>query len=239
MGIGSDFQRGRDSIKRRTGIDVAGFGAGTLIGGGMGGSIGGSMDTISGALGDITGQTAADAARRAAAQQEAAGQRAITVAEDAQLRLEEQLAPFVNALGIDLLPQIQGLYGPTAGQSITQDPALQALLDESQRRISAQQSAQGRPFAETDMLMQDAFLRTGSDLLSRQRSDLLSALGIGQASAAQTGASGVGTASSVGNLLTQIANAQAGGTIGAAQARAAGTGNILGTGLQLLGLGLG
>lgn len=202
------------------------------------GEAGINIDTsgIKGVVDDITGRSAADAARDAARQQEAAGQRAITVAEDAQLRLEEQLAPFVGALGTDLLPQVQTLFGAGAGEAIMQDPALQALLDESQRRIQAQQSAQGRPLAETDILLQDAFLRTGSDLLSRQRGDLLSALGIGQASAAQTGASGVGTASSVGNLLTQIANAQAGGTVGAAQAQAAGTQNLLNTGLGLLGL---
>ena len=184
-------------------------------------------DGIQGAFEDFTGKSAERAAREAARRQEEAGQRAITVAEEAQFRLEDALAPFVGALGIDLLPQVQNLFGPTAGQSITQDPALQALLNESQRRIQATQAAQGRPGAETDMMLQDAFLRTGSDLLSRQRGDLLSALGMGQASAAQTGVSGINTAGRTGDLLTQIANAQAGGLVGGAQARAAGTGNIV------------
>lgn len=192
-------------------------------------------DAIQGAYDDISGRSAARAARDAARSQEEAGQRAITVAEDAQLRLEEALSPFVGALGTDLLPQVQQLFGPSAGESITQDPALQALLNESQRRIQAVQASQGRPAQETDVLLQDAFLRTGADLLSRQRGDLLSALGMGQSSAAQTGVSGLQTAGRTGDLLTQIANAQASGIIGSQQAGAAGTGNVL----NLVGQGLG
>jgi hypothetical protein len=236
MGIGSFFQEQiRDPLRESTGLDIAGFGVGNLLGGGLGGAVGLAIDPLTGAINDITGRSAEEAARRAAGLQEDAGQRAITVAEEAQRRLEESLAPFAGALGTDLLPQAQGLFGPTAGASIAQDPALQALLDESQRRIQASQAAQGRPAGETDVLLQDAFLRTGSDLLSRQRSDLLSALGVGQASAAQTGVSGINTAGRTGDLLTQIANAQAAGQVGAAQAGAAGTQNVV----NLLGQGLG
>jgi hypothetical protein len=142
----------------------------------------------------------------------------------------------VRALGTDLIPQVSGLFGPTAGASIASDPAFGAILDETQRRIQANQAAQGRPGAETDLRLQDAFLRTGTDLLSRQRGDLLSALNFGQGSAAQTGVSGINTAGRTGDLLTQIASAQGAAGLAGAQARAQGTQNVLNTALGLGGL---
>jgi len=234
LGVGSWFQEEvRDPVRNETGIDIAGLGLGGITGGVIG------EDAIGDFYEDLTGKSAERAARDAARVQEAAGQRAITVADEAQRRLEEQLAPFIQALGLDLIPQVQNLFGANAGESLVQDPALQALLNETQRRIQAGQSATGRPTGETNAMLQDAFLRTGTDLLSRQRGDLLSALGIGQSSAAQTGVSGINTAGRTGDLLTQIANSQAAGMVGGAQARAQGTGQMLGTGLNLLGMFLG
>ena len=193
-------------------------------------------DVVQEGLDIVRGKDAQEAAERAAKIQEKVGQRAITVSEEAQLRLEEALAPFIQALGTDLIPQVQSLYGANVGESISQDPALQALLDESQRRITGMQSAQGRPLGETDMLLQDAFLRTGSDLLSRQRGDLLSALQFGQSSAAQQGVSGINTGRDIGSYLTQIANAQGGAQIAGAQARSAGLNNLLNLGGQIAGM---
>lgn len=192
----------------------------------------------------LTGQTAAEAAERGARAQAEAGREASRVAEEAQFRLEETLAPFVQALGVDLMPQVGALFGPESQiGDITQDPANQAILNEVQRRVQAQQSAGGRPAVETGQFLQDALLRTSSDLLqreraeqSRQRSDLLGALQFGQSSAAQTGVSGIQTGQNVGNLLTQIANAQAAGGIGAAQAQAQGAQNLLQTGAGIAGM---
>lgn len=215
--------------------DTLGFDSG-------GGGLGGLLDPLS--LGDpledafksISGQTAQDEAAAGARRAEEVGQRAITVSEDAQKRLEETLAPFVAALGTDLIPQVQGLFGENAGQSILNDPALKALQDDAERRILAAQAARGRTGAgETPAILQDAFLRTGADLLSRQRGDLLSALGVGQSSAAQTGFSGVNTARGTGDLLTQIANAQTAGALGGAQARSQGLGNLINLGASAFG----
>ena len=183
-----------------------------------------------GAIRDISGISGAFAAEQGAKIQEDAGQRAITVSDEAQRRLEGLLAPFGD-FGTDLIPQAQRLFGPTAGASIASDPALVALQDEAERRILAGQAARGRVDAgETAPMLQDAFLRTGADLLSRQRGDLLSALGLGQASAAQTGVSGIGTAGRTGDLLSQIANAQSAGLIGAQGAKSQGLSNILSLG---------
>lgn len=188
-------------------------------------------DPLEDAFKTISGQSAEDAAREAARRQEAAANRAIDVQEAAQLRLEETLAPFVSALGTDLLPQVSSLFGASAGESILNDPVLQSLQGDAERRILQNQAVQGRlSTQETSNALQDAFLRSGLGLLSQQRGDLLGALGMGQASAAQTGVSGAQTGANVGNLLTQIGNAQAAGLIGGQQARSQGLNNLIGLG---------
>ena len=69
-------------------------------------------------------------------------------------------------------------------------------------------------------------------LAQQRRNELLNALIMGQSSAAQTGAAGLGTAGSVGSLLTQAGNAAAAGGIGAAQAQAQGLQNMAGLGMM-------
>ena len=187
----------------------------------------------------ILGNNVADAAKEAARIAERQGNLAIESITDSQLRLEETLFPFVKELGLDLLPQIPLLFGGSTKESIINNPVFNSLFDEAQRRIEARQGASGRPFAETSQFLQDAFIRTGADLLSRERADLLSALNFGQSSAAQTGVSGVNTAGQVGDLLTQIANSQGAGLITAANAKSQGVGNILDFGGKIIGFGAG
>ena len=106
----------------------------------------------------------------------------------------------------------------------------------AEQRILASQAARGRLGAgETAEQLQDAFTRSSLGFLGQQRSDLLNALRFGQASAAQQAAAGVQTGANVGNLLTQIGNAQASGIVGAANARAQGIQNL--AGLASFGLG--
>lgn len=202
-----------------------------------GGGVGNVLDPF-GVIRDVTGISGAAAAEEAAGRQEEAGQRAITVQEQAQQRLEETLAPFVSSLGTELLPQVSGLFGPTAGESILGDPVLQALQQDAERKILQRQASGGRlDTRETDVALQDAFLRSGMGFLGQQRNDLLNALGMGQASAAQTGVSGVQSGANIGDLLTQIGNVQAGGIMGGQQARTQGLGNLISLGSMAFGGG--
>ena len=215
---------------------LGGSGLGSFdLGGDIGGLLAGNqladaagIPTLGEAISGFTGQTGAEAALEGAALQAALGERGISVGEEVQLRLEETLSPFVG-FGTDLLGRGSSLFGAGAGESITSDPVFTALADEAQRRIINRQAASGRlETGETPELLQDALLRTGADLLSRERSDILNAIGLGQSSAAQTGFAGAESARGTQDLLTQIGNVQAAGGIGAAQSLGQGSQNIAG-----------
>lgn len=76
---------------------------------------------------------------------------------------------------------------------------------------------------------------TQEDLRQRDIGNLMAAAGMGQSSAAQTGAAGQSAASAMGDLAQQGAAAQAAGTLGAAQARNQMLGGLVGAGLYGLG----
>lgn len=176
------------------------------------------------------------AASEAAKQQRRAGGEAIAAQQAAQAQLREDLAPFASGLGTELLPQAQQLFGPSAFEAVKQDPVLQAIQEDAERKIMASQAARGRLGAgETPEQLQEAFTRSSLGFLGQQRSDLLNALRLGQASAAQVGAAGMQTGSNIANLLTQIGNVRAAGTIGQQQAQAQALQNVAGLGGSLLG----
>ena len=201
------------------------------------GSLGltGLTDSIEDGFKSLTGQTAQDAARDAAIKQEEAGQRALTIQEDAQRRLEERLAPF-EQFGLGALGRAETLFGPNAGAAIQSDPLLNQLQSQTQEQILARQAAQGRiGTGDTLQILQNALLGNQLGFLQSERDAALNRLGLGQSSAAQTGFSGIQSAGAAGNILGQIANAQAGGLIGGAQARQQGLGNLLSLGGQVVG----
>lgn len=184
----------------------------------------------------LTGADAAEkASRRGAKIQTTMGQQAFDLIQDQTEQSREDLAPFLQ-FAQGLIPQAEGLFGSNAATSIINDPAFGALADEAERRIMASQAARGRlGTEETPIMLQDALLRTGVDLLGRQRGDFLSALGLGSGVATNLASVGGQSAAQGGDLLTQIANAQASGLQGQAMAKQQGFGNLLGLGA--LGVG--
>ena len=172
-------------------------------------------DTVTDFVGDITGANAqADAARDASRTQVRLGEQAIDRVDAQQALFREDLTPFREELGLNLLPQVAELYGPEAIEGFLQSPIFQSLADDATRRVLAAQASVGRAGAgETGPLLQDQLIRTGFDLLSRERGDLLNAIQFGQNAATQTGVSGNTNTAAASDLLTQIANASAAGTI--------------------------
>jgi hypothetical protein len=167
------------------------------------------------------------AARRAADAQRNSAQAGIQAQQEAIEQLRGDLGPF-REFGAGLLPQAQQLFGANAGQQITQDPVFQSLAGAAREQIEARQAARGRTFLpETDVAIQDAFLRTGSDLLGQRQASLLNAIGVGQSSAARTGQGAIQTGGNISNLLTQIGNVQAGGIAGQQAATQQGLGNLI------------
>lgn len=178
-------------------------------------------DRVTNFVGDLTGANqVADAQRDGARIQAQAGQNAIDRIDASQALFREDLTPFREELGYNLLPQVAQLYGPDAGTAMLNNPIFQALADDATRRTLAAQASVGRAGAgETGPLLQDQLLRTGYDLLSRERGDLLNAIGYGQNAATQVGVTGNQNAVRIGDLLTQIGNVNAAGGMAGANAR--------------------
>jgi hypothetical protein len=169
---------------------------------------------------DVSGISGARAIQEAQELQEQFGREALDVQRQAQLRLEETLAPFVQ-FSTGLLPQFQSLMtDPLSNQTITD---LTSLVDLSNPALS--------PLAES--IAAEAAPLTAFDLASRERGDLLSALRLGQASAAQQAAGGLETGGARQDLLTQIGNVQAAGGLGQAQALGQGAQNLAGLGTAI------
>jgi hypothetical protein len=183
------------------------------------GSLGGSLDAFSGKAG-------ADAALEGAQAQTQLGRDALAVNREAEERMRQRLSPFVG-VGTDALGQANQLFGADAAGTVMNDPAFQAAADRQELEILNRQSAQGRlNTAETGGALMSGFSNLGSDFLSRQRGDVLNAVQLGQASAAQTAASNLQGGASRGSILSGIGNAQAAGGMGAAQSMSQGTSNI-------------
>ena len=175
------------------------------------------------ALADISGITGAAAAREGARLQEELAREGLLEQDIAQRRLEETLAPFVG-LGTGLIPGFEQLFQGDVGSSIAASQNITDLTSLADQMIMDNPAF--NPNAPS--LLREGALLSGTDLLSRERGDLLSALGLGQASAAQQAAGGLQTGQNRVDLLSQIGNVQAAGGIGAAQALGQGGQNIAG-----------
>lgn len=185
------------------------------------GFIGDSIDAF-------TGQAGAEASLEGARQQALLGREGLASIRERQQRLEQTLAPFVGE-GRSRISQAEQLFGPGAAQQITQDPAFQAAADRLKLQALTSQAARGRlPTQETAEQIQGGLTRLGSDFLTRQRGDLLRQIQLGQASAAQQGASSLGTSQRAGDILSQIGAVTGAGGIGAAQSLAQGQSNVAG-----------
>lgn len=217
-------------------------------------------------VGGITGQTQADAAKKAAQiQAQAATNAAQLQAQTADKQIAAQQAaaaqqradldPFVQQ-GLSFIPQqnqavaqSQALFGPNASQEIMNNPMFQALLDQSQTNILQNQAVRGRlGTGETPQFLQDAALRTGFDVLNQERSAqlqnagfLANLVGQGQSAAAGQGAAAIQTGQGISNTLGQSTAMQNDLLTSGAAANAAGiigAGNAYGQGAQnLISLG--
>lgn len=198
---------------------------------------------------------AAKASERAAQQQAEAGQagiaaqermleRQIQAAEGAEQRTRETLQPFVDA-GSQGLGDLNNLVTNPQAQAdyVMQSPFYQSLAQDAQNRLFANQAARGKlGSGETAQALQNSLVLLGTDLLNQsigQRQNL-AAIGAnaaaGQGTAIQNTGSQVAAAqgaagSNIANLLTQIGNAQASGTVGAANAGTQGFNNLVNTAL--------
>lgn len=176
----------------------------------------------------MSGQAGERAALEAALIQEAFAREALGETAASQLRLEETLAPFVG-FGRNVIPEYQNLFGADVASSIAASPTISDL------QAMGSQAVASNPFLASlnPAGLQSAQLVSGIPLLSRERSDLLSAIGLGQASAAQEAAGNLQTGANRADLLAGIGNVQASGLIGGQQARAQGAQNAAAAGTAI------
>jgi hypothetical protein len=217
--------------------------------------VGDTVDSVTGSL--FGGDDAADAAREAGDVQ---AQATIKAAELQQEGLQDvlgfqrealatsrsDLQPF-RAAGVNALQQVAPLINdPQAQADFVQDnPFFEALAQDAQRRIFNTGAASGRGFAGgTAQALNNSIMLLGNDLVDRQIGRQMGLVNTGQASAAgqanaaqnfgqQAGAATMSTNRTIGDLMTQGANAQASGIVGAANAQQGALNTAINTGLGI------
>ena len=138
------------------------------------------------------------------------------------------LQPFeqVGQRGVDLA----GFLGDPGAQFdfLQNNPLFQSALQNANLQMQRGAAARGRLSSgdTLEQLSQNTLL-AAQPLLQNQRSDILNLLNLGRGVASERGGIIQGTAADVANLQTGGAAAEAGGIIGAANARGQRAGNIL------------
>lgn len=195
---------------------------------------------------NITGKSQKDAAISAAQIQADAATNAAQMTADATEQQRQDLQPFTEFGSSFIDPaqqavaQSQQLFSDPS--SIMSNPFFQALQGQAQTDILQNAAVRGRlDSGGTQTHLQDSALRTGFDVLNQERNANMqnvqmfqNLVGQGQnAASGQAGFTGFGNQVQTGQL-TDAAGALAAGKIGAANASAAGAGNILSLGSSFL-----
>lgn len=179
------------------------------------------MSFIGDIIGGITGATgAAQAAEQGAATQSAAAGKGIEEQRRQFDKLVELMSPYIQA-GTGAIGQQQaliGLGGPEAQQKaisgFEQSPLFQSMTQQGESAILQNASATGGLRGGNVQAALSQFRPQALNALIEQQYGRLGGLAtIGQASAAGQAASGMESASNIGNLLANQAAATAGGQI--------------------------
>ena len=192
---------------------------------------------IGGIASDLTGSTAADAARAAAQTQVDSGQLAIDELRRSAGEGQAFLEPF-SQLGQQGLDQSNFLTDPNAQFDFLQNnPLFQMGLDNANRVTQQSAASRGRLSAgDTLQQLNNNALLTAQPLIANQQNSIQNLLNQGLQTAQGQGNIAIGQGTNIANTTTDIGAALAGGQVGAANARGQGASNILGAGAQLAGL---
>jgi hypothetical protein len=210
-------------------------------------------------VGGLSGKNAAEAAGNAAELQTQAANHAADLQNEQFQAFMKNLAPY-QQLGTDTIPQLmQMLNGGSLTQGFSFDPSdlentpgYQFTLNQGLKGLANSASAKGLGLSGAQLKgMQDYTTGLAQNTYNQQYQNALNSyttnygvkndqfnrlsglLGLGQNAAAGVGNAGMQTASKVGDLMTQGANAGASGLIGAANAQTQGTNNMLSLGIGL------
>lgn len=173
-------------------------------------------------------------------------------------QLQQNLKPYMD-LGTNTIPGLQSQLGKLGGMSfnfnptmdqLEQTPGYQFALQQGSKNLNNQLAAKGLNLSGAQAKGLDQFntglasqtyqqqyqnalqqFMTNYGVQGDQYNRLSGLVGLGQNAAAGVGNAGLQTASNAGNLITSGANAQAAGTIGAANAINGGLGSVGQSGL--------
>jgi len=182
--------------------------------------------------GDLLGGNAADAAKDAAALQAEAGRNALEVNQAQFAQTRSDLEPF-RQFGTGGISNLEGAINDPS-QRVLNNPFFTALANQQEQRTLASAAARGKVGSGgTGDDLQRNLLLLGNQFAQQDISNLQNQVNTGLGAATQTGAFGQQSAASAGGILGNIANAQAAGKVGAANAQQQGFSNILGIGLGI------
>jgi len=183
----------------------------------------GSLGIIKDPLGIEAGE---DAAQTAANIQSQAGTDAIAFQQQALDTTRGDLEPFRQA-GTESIPLLQQAINDPSDR-VLNNPFFTALAEQQEQRLLGSQAARGKfGSGETDDALKRNLLLLGNQFAQQDIGNLQSLSTIGANAAARTGTAAQNTATSVSDLMTQIANAESAGVVGSANAGAAATRDLL------------
>jgi hypothetical protein len=204
-------------FSEKTGISTSD--ATNLQTGGLSGGL--SSGTATDILNTLTGKSAADAATRAAELQLQGTREGIAEIKEGRLQSREDLSPF-REFGAGQLEGITSLISdPNAQRDFIQNnPFFDTLADQASSRLFANKAARGKiGSGGTAESLQTSLLGLGNQLLNQNITQRMNAATLGSNAAAGQATVTQNASSGISDLITQGANAQAAGQVGAANAR--------------------
>lgn len=178
---------------------------------------------------NLLGGNEEDAAKEAAREQEKAGLEAMAIQERVSERIRQDLSPFREA-GAEGLPLLSGAINDPSSR-VLNNPFFQTMAADQEQRLLASSAARGKVGSGgTGDDLQRNLLLLGNQFAQQDITNLQNLSTIGSNAAAQTGSFMQQGATAQGGILGNIANANAAGTIGAANARSDATNNLLSLG---------
>lgn len=160
-----------------------------------------------------------DAAEKAAREQERAGQEALSIQERVTEQIRGDLAPFREA-GSAGLPLLSDAINDPSSR-VLNNPFFQTMAADQEQRLLASAAARGKVGSGgTGDDLQRNLLLLGNQFAQQDITNLQNLTNTGANAAAQTGSFLQQGATAQGGIIGNIANANAAGTIGAANAQA-------------------
>lgn len=179
------------------------------------------------------GGAASHAAGEASALQVAQADRALLAQQQAQAEIRGDLSPF-REFGANALPLLQSAVADPS-ERVLNNPFFQAMAGDQEQRLLASRAARGKVGSggTGDELTRNLLL-LGNDFAQQDIGNMFNMSTIGANAAAQQGTQTQQGAGAMTGIMGQLGNAQAAGTVGAANAQAQGAGNMLSAGIGLL-----